>query len=78
MDLDGLWTMERIQVASDRVQSVGYDVNSLRLEVQLIGGGIFRFIGVPRHVYHELMRAPSIAEYLFRILRPEFRYEWLG
>ncbi len=56
--------MERTHVSSSNVRSVGYDAQSMTLEVEFHGGGVYRYGGVPSSVYSGLMGSGSKGAYL--------------
>jgi hypothetical protein len=56
--------MERTQVSSTNLASVGYDSDSSVLEVEFNGGGIYQYYDVPAGVFDELMGAGSLGSYL--------------
>lgn len=51
--------MMRQNVVSSELRSVGYDEQSVVLEVEFQSGGIYRYFGVPRELYLNLMSAGS-------------------
>jgi hypothetical protein len=51
--------MERVSVTSSTIRAVGYDPDSLTLEVVFTSGRVYRYHGVPREVHRQLMDAPS-------------------
>ncbi|HEY3665654.1 MAG TPA: KTSC domain-containing protein [Polyangiaceae bacterium] len=64
--------MERIPVDSQSVASVGYDSERFELEVEFRNGRIYRYEQVPVAAYRLLLQAPSIGEYINRIVKPRF------
>lgn len=56
--------MDRLQVVSSNVRSVGYDIASHTLEVEYDGGGIYQYFGVPEVEFNRLMSATSKGRYL--------------
>lgn len=55
--------MERIQVSSDSIRSVGYDADSQTLEIEFNHGGVYQYSGVSQSVYDEMMAAESKGKY---------------
>lgn len=51
--------MERVPVQSSNLSSVGYDPDTLTLEVEFQHGGVYQYFGVPGHVYEGLIGAAS-------------------
>ena len=56
--------MERKQVSSSNLKSIGFDPSDGILEVEFHNGGIYQYLNVPDATYFELMNAPSIGRYL--------------
>ncbi|MBQ2167718.1 MAG: KTSC domain-containing protein [Prevotella sp.] len=48
---------------SSNIQSIGYDPDSLVLEVAFLSGGLYQYDGVPEYVFEELMSASSHGKY---------------
>ena len=64
--------MERAPVESKSVASVGYDPARFELEVEFRNGRVYRYEQVPVAVYGLLLQAPSIGEYVNKIVKPRF------
>ena len=56
--------MQLVTVNSSMLYAVGYDEQSQTLDVVFNTGGIYRYTGVPAHVYAELLQAPSKGRYM--------------
>jgi len=56
--------MERINVASSNINSIGYDEATNTLEVEFNSGSIYRYSGVPEHEYKGLLSASSKGRYV--------------
>jgi len=56
--------MDRIQVSSGNIRSVGYDVDGKVLEVEFHSGSIYQYLNVPEHEYEGLLNASSKGRYL--------------
>lgn len=61
--------MDRKQVESSNLASVGYDANTKILEVEFNDGGIYQYSGVPPEIHTGLMNASSHGEYLNRHIK---------
>jgi hypothetical protein len=70
--------MERRDVNSTNVRSVGYDATTETLEVEFHGGGTYRYTGVPESVYEKLMAATSIGRAVREIIVGHYLVEKLG
>lgn len=66
--------MNRTPVSSSNVVSVGYDPNTLTLEVEFKGNSVYQYFDVPEAVYQELMQASSIGQYLNANIKQSYRY----
>lgn len=69
--------MERTHVESSTLRSVGYDRDSLVLEIEFVNGNVYRYSSVPERVHDTLMRAPSKGTYFSQHIRDVYRYEQL-
>ncbi len=56
--------MNRTSVTSSNVTSVGYDANTLTLEVEFSNGSVYQYFDVPETVYGELLTSASVGRYL--------------
>lgn len=65
--------MERISVSSSNLVSIGYNVDTMTLEVEF-NNGIYQYYDVPEYVYQELMSATSIGSYLHHNVKSSFSY----
>lgn len=55
--------MDRKKVNSSGIRSIGYEVSSQTLEVELVDGSIWQYSKVPSEVHRRLMAAPSMVSY---------------
>ena len=55
--------MERKKVNSSNIRTVGYEVNSQTLEVELSDGTIWEYSRVPSEVHRRFMAAPTMISY---------------
>jgi hypothetical protein len=65
--------MHRLSVESSAIDSVGYDAGSRTLEVEYVGGGVYRYFGVPLRAYELLLRADSRGAYVNGRIKPYYR-----
>ena len=56
--------MEREQVSSSNLKSIGYDINTSILEVEFKNGRVYQYFNVPINVYNALINASSVGKYL--------------
>ncbi len=66
--------MKRQPVISSNLRSVGYDDSSEILEIEFQSGGVYRYYGVPREVFEELLNASSKGRYFLANIRDTYRY----
>jgi hypothetical protein len=66
--------MIRTSVQSSNVASVGYDSNTMTLEVEFTDRAIYQYFDVPEMEYHNLMGAGSIGSYLSQNIKNHYRY----
>lgn len=64
--------MERIAVQSTDLAIVGYDPQTLVLEITFRRGGVYRYTGVPGQVHRELLAAPSQGLYFRDHIKEKF------
>lgn len=60
---------------SSSLQSVGYSAEPGTLEITFRSGAIYRYSGVPPHVYQALLDASSKGRYFNAVIRSGFRFE---
>jgi hypothetical protein len=71
--------MIRIPVESKIVKSVGYDLKTSTLEVELAGKEHIRqYPGCPQHVFIELIQAPSIGKYYLKQVKGQLKQIKVG
>jgi hypothetical protein len=67
--------MERTEIASKSLRSVGYDAETQALEVEFHSGRIYRYVGVPQTTYAWLMRSPGKGGVFNRLVRERHTFE---
>ena len=65
--------MERVQVGSTNIRSVGYDPGSSTLEVEFNSGSIYQYLNVPKDEYEGLMSASSKGRYFNTNIKGEYQ-----
>jgi hypothetical protein len=65
--------MERVNVISSNINSVGYEESSNTLEIEFKSGSIYQYSNIPQEVYNELLQASSIGRYFIRNIRDTYR-----
>jgi len=64
--------LQRTDVVSSNLQSVGYDERSFTLEVQFRNGSVYELKGVPRHLYDLLIGSPSKGQFFNEHIKDKF------
>jgi hypothetical protein len=67
--------MDRAQVQSSSLRSVGFDPNEKVLEVEFQSGGVYQYFGVPEAIFRELMLASSKGAFFNRRIADHFPYK---
>jgi hypothetical protein len=70
--------MQRKHVQSSNINSIGYDEDSERLEVEFNSGGIYHYYNVPKVIYLALMNAASHGVYLNQNIINKYTYRRIG
>ncbi|MGT2501204.1 KTSC domain-containing protein [Bradyrhizobium guangxiense] len=70
--------MERYNVASSNVQSIGYEPQSGTLEVEFVVGTVYQYYGVPQNIYDQLMQEPSKGRFLNTYIKNQYPYSRVG
>jgi hypothetical protein len=66
--------MIRKQVSSSNIRSIGFELESLTLEIEFNTGSIYQYYDVPASVHDSLMEARSHGSYFSRHIKD--RYRW--
>lgn len=66
--------MKRTAVTSSTVVSAGYDEGSRAMEIEFVGGAVYRYDGVPRRVFEELLAADSVGRYFNEQVRDVYAF----
>lgn len=66
--------MDRKAVSSSNVAAIGYDEESLTLEIEFNNGSVYQYYDVPKHIYEALDQASSIGSYLASNIKGQYRY----
>ena len=70
--------MNRNQVASSNIASIGYDTTTQTLEVEFQSGWVYQYYGVPEFLHQEIMRAPSKGQFLNQYIKNAYPYSRVG
>ncbi len=66
--------MDRTPVTSSNLASVGYDAESMTLEVEFLDGSVYQYFDVPEFEWEELMNASSHGTYFNHHIRNHYAY----
>ncbi len=66
--------MERIPVNSSIIVDIGYDPNTMTLELSFTQGTVYQYFDVPEALYSELLRADSKGKYFHANIKDAYRY----
>lgn len=66
--------MNRTPVDSSNLVSVGYEPNSVTLEIEFKGGSVYQYFDVPETEWESLMRASSHGTYFNAHIKYNYRY----
>ena len=66
--------MNRMPVSSSNISSVGFDADTLTLEIEFTNGNIYQYFDVPSTVYEELLQADSKGQFLSTQIKGVYRY----
>tara|TARA_R100001082_G_scaffold109988_1_gene88526 strand:- start:9827 stop:10063 length:237 start_codon:yes stop_codon:yes gene_type:complete len=71
--------MERDEVVSSSIRSVGYDLSEKTMEVEFSKGQVYQYFDVPESTYNSLMVAVSIGSAFDELVRRGgFSFEKVG
>lgn len=69
--------INRENVESSNLASVGYDSDSMTLEVEFNSGSVYQYFDVPEFVYEDLMGSASKGSYFHHNVRNSYSYSQL-
>lgn len=61
--------MERAHVKSSQIETVGYDPDTMTLEIEFKGGSVYRYDSVGPTVFADLMSAESVGSYFIQNIK---------
>lgn len=65
--------MNRTPVVSSNLASVGYDADSMTLEVEFLSGSVYQYFDVPASEFQQLLSAASVGRYFCQFIRDSYR-----
>jgi hypothetical protein len=66
--------LNRVPVQSSSLKEVGYDANTMTLEIEFDNGNIYQYFDVPEAVHTELISAPSQGKFFTNQIKGSYRY----
>jgi hypothetical protein len=66
-------TITRTAVKSSNINAVGYDADTMTLEVEFTGGGVYRYADVPAETHAALVKAESVGRHFAAHIRNAFK-----
>lgn len=69
--------MKRITVDSSNIASIGYDPETMTLEVEFTNGNIYQYFDIPPSLQNNLMLADSKGKFLHTQIKGVYRYSRL-
>jgi len=70
--------MERQEVNSSNIASIGYDPETSVLEIEFRGSGIYEYYDIPRDVHEKFARAPSHGRYFDQYIKDLYKFSKIG
>ncbi len=64
--------MQRQNVSSSDIASIGYDQNLFILEIEFLSGGIYQYINVPSSIFQGIMSASSHGVYFHQYIKDKY------
>ncbi|HEX9658371.1 MAG TPA: KTSC domain-containing protein [Bacteroidota bacterium] len=66
--------MKRVPVQSSSVSELGYDPDTMTLEVSFRKGDVYRYFDVPQVLYDELIHSDSVGKFLNSHIKNYYHY----
>ena len=70
--------MNRHQVASSNIRSIGYHSPTQTLEVEFQSGSVYQYYGVPEFIHQKIMEASSKGQFLNLYIKNGYPYSRVG
>ncbi|MFC1696873.1 KTSC domain-containing protein [Nanoarchaeota archaeon] len=64
--------MERTNVNSSNIKSIGYDEQNGILEIEFLSGGIYQYSKVSKETYNALMNASSKGKFFATFIKDKY------
>jgi len=66
--------MKRTAVASSTLNSVGYDSQTMTLELEFTSGDVYQYFDVPVDVYLKLRQSESLGRFFNERIKENYRF----
>jgi hypothetical protein len=66
--------MNLVTVDSSMLDAVGYDEKTQELEAVFVSGNVYRYEGVPKEVYEQLLASDSKGSFMHRVIIDCYAY----
>lgn len=70
--------MNRANVSSSNIVSIGYDEKSKILEVEFKEGRVYQYNGVPKEAFEKLMASSSHGTFLSKFIKDKYPHHRLS
>ena len=70
--------MNKLNVVSTNVKSIGYDNGTQTLEVEFLNARVYQYYGVPEHIHDQFMQASSKGKFLHAYIKDQYPYSRVG
>ena len=67
--------MDRVSVTSSNLASVGYDPETLTLEIEFHSGSVYQYFKVPLALHSRLMAARSLGRFFHKHIEDRYQYK---
>jgi len=67
--------MERKNVISSNIKSIGFDPEDKILEIEFHDGGIYQYFDVPQTIYNDLITAKSHGSFFHKHIKNNYRWK---
>jgi hypothetical protein len=64
--------MNRVDVKSSSIRSIGYDEPASKLEVEFHARSVYQYAGVPKALYEQFMATPSKGRFFDQRIKEKF------
>lgn len=65
----------RQKVESSNLESVGYDDQTLTLDVEVKGGSVYRYLMVPKEIAENFLKSDSKGRYLHNMIKDKYEFK---